>query len=238
MAIDAAGQIYLLDGGTRSVKVFSSAGVSLGEFAGGVAKYPVSLAIGLDTVSGQELIYVGYSVETTDADNVEIVMVYDLSYNLVRSFGAAERLAFSYFDADWNPMGVPSGKVAKAAGIAVDGLGRVYVADPYGKRVDIYGEQGDFLGDYVVEGNSPPVALLFDAYGRLFVSLTSGSVDLFSVDGQNVANAIPTAPSLISPVGGVRVASTTWFTSLTLRQTPLCPALYGLPVPLPRAVRV
>jgi len=138
MAIDAAGQIYLLDAGTRSVKVFSSAGVSLGEFAGGAAKYPVSIAVGRYSVTGEELIYVGYSVEALDAVNTEIVMVFDLNYKLVRSFGAAVKLAMS-------DAGAPSGEVAKAAGITVDGFGRVYIADIYGKRVDIYSEQGDFV---------------------------------------------------------------------------------------------
>lgn len=200
MAIDAAGQVYLLDSGTRSVKVFTSAGVSLGEFAGGAARYPVSLAVGIDTVSGEELVYVGYSVEEKTADNLEIIMVYDLSYNLVRSFGLAVKLAYS-------ETGPPSGSVAKANGLALDGFGRVYVADTYGKRVDIYSEQGDFLGDYALGGSGTPSSLLFDVYGRLFVSMTSGQVDIFSVDGRNVANVVPTMPSLLSPIGGIRIGT-------------------------------
>ncbi|MDT8316471.1 MAG: hypothetical protein RQ824_00580 [bacterium] len=202
MAIDAAGQIYLLDSGTRSIRVFTSTGVSLGEFAGGSGKYPVSLAVGVDTVSGEELVYVGYSVESLDAVNTEIVMVFDLNYNLVRSFGSAVKLAIS-------DSGAPSGEVAKAAEIAIDDFGRVYLADTYGKRVDIYSERGDFLGEYSVRGDSSPVNLLFDLYGRLFVSLSSGRIDILSVDGMNVANVIPTAPSLLSPIGGMRIVSAT-----------------------------
>lgn len=201
MAVDGAGQIYLLDSGTRSVKVYSSAGVQLGEFAGGAAKYPVSIAIARDSISGEELIYVGYSVETTDADNTEIVMAYDTSYNLVRSIGA------TVTNVSWRSPLPPSGEVLKASGLAVDSVGRVYVADNYGSRIDVYSEQGDFLMDYSVGLDSAPVAVLFDLYGRLFVSLLSGSVKVLSVDGQNVANAVPTAPSLLSPTGGMRIDS-------------------------------
>ena len=118
----------------------------------------------------------------------------------MRSFGVAVSLAYS-------EVAPASGDVARASGLAVDDSGRVYVADAYGKRIDVYSEQGDFLGDYYLEGSGVPSSLLFDAFGRLFVSMSSGKIDVFSVDGRNVANVIPTAPALVSPIGGMRIGS-------------------------------
>ena len=209
MAVDAAGQIYLLDAGTRSVKVFSSAGVGLGEFAGGAGKYPVSIAIGKDSVFAEDRVYIGYSIEVSKAVDTDLIEVYDTDRLLVTGvdFGLVVKPVMPRCSSYTSCDDVPSGDVAKAAGIAVDNLGRVYVADDYGERINIYSEQGVFLGEYPVVGNSPPDSLLFDIYGRLFVSHSSGRIDIFSVDGQNVANVIPTRPSLLSPIGGVRIGS-------------------------------
>ena len=91
MAVDLSGTLYLADSVGSIVKVFTSAGLHIADFGNDAVWHPNSIAIGqgvgADKETPQELIYVGYSVESSDSNNNNMVVVYDLDRTIVRSFG-------------------------------------------------------------------------------------------------------------------------------------------------------
>lgn len=305
MAVDSGGNIYVVDGTSRLVRVYSVSGVHLADFGGADPQapcypdcrwIPMSIAIGPDSVSGEEVIFVGYAFMALDSNNDAMVMVYDASYRRLpgRSFGVP-------FVPDNNTQDTPGRtEITAVAGLAMDENGRIYVTDPYGDthggRVLVFEDQGRnryeyavasgstttqivlgageganiSVGDYVyldpdasddaiysysgrypirigyewnyeevsvaaVNGDvltvmpalsvAPPEgrslyagvyelltgesvhAVLYDMYGRLFVTDATGTIRIYSVDGNNVPNVAPTAPYFISPLGRIRIAT-------------------------------
>lgn len=71
-------------------------------------------------------------------------------------------------------MGFWGGLFRVSAGVAFDKLGRVFVADFYNHRIQIFDSAGTFLGQFGEEGKDPaqfdgPTALAISGEGTVYV---------------------------------------------------------------------
>ena len=70
--------------------------------------------------------------------------------------------------------GSSPGSFNVATGIEVDRQGRVYVADFYNHRIQVFTDDGDFLVEFGAQGSAPgeferPTDVAVDAQGGIFV---------------------------------------------------------------------
>lgn len=217
MAVDSAGYLYIVESVSRKVKVFTSSGAFSSSFGdtvklitdlnldgiddGCTKCYPASIDIDYNEIEGIEKIRVGYNVEWLDADNNNAMIVtFDIN-----------GVPLDYMGVPFKPgtfAEVPTdNELTKISGLATDNTDRIYIADNYAKRIVVFSEDGSLLTSLLLE--SIPGNVMIDSFGRLFVSSMSGKVDIYSIDGQDVPNAVPTAPYFISPVGGDMVKTRT-----------------------------
>ncbi|MDH3972762.1 MAG: hypothetical protein OEV42_00665 [Deltaproteobacteria bacterium] len=217
MAVDSAGYLYVVDSASRNVKVFTSSGsfsfafgdvvrlvtdLNLDGIDDGCTKcYPVSVDVKYDEVKGIEKIRVGYTVEWIDANNNNAMIVtFDIS-------GAPAGYMGTPFKPGTYEAAPAYNELTKVNGLATDSAGRIYVADNYARRVVVFSEEGSVLTVLPLE--SIPSNVMVDHFDRLFVSAMNGRVDIYSIDGKDVPNAVPTTPYFISPVGGDIVKTAT-----------------------------
>ena len=141
-------------------------GVDLGQL-----NHPRGIAVGPDG-----------NVYVVDSDNHR-VQVFDAAGNSLRAWGSNCNLATGVgcqdLDGD-GPMVVGDGQFQEPWGIAVDGDGRVYVADTWNHRIQVFDTDGNFLSKWGLYGQtmSDPVLLYgprdvaVDATGQVFVTDT------------------------------------------------------------------
>jgi hypothetical protein len=178
IAIDSAGKIYVADSDTDEIKIYNSDGSYDTKFGvsgsgDGFFNFPTSIAI---DEAAEELIITdlqlmvdpyGGRLEQTR------VHVYDKNsgYAYKRSFG---------------DYGVGDGKIAKVMGAAVDGVGRVYVADSVQHVVHVYDSvSGGFLGT-IFDLTNPlrnPLGIAIGDGNRLYIaSLSTSQVEVYGID--------------------------------------------------------
>lgn len=212
MAFDSAGYLYVAATSVGEVRVFSPDGSLASVFGDGDGMYPVSLAVGpgmsFDGSGLEEQVFVGYASDVSATMNESMIVVYEPgSWLEVRSFGEP----YSRSAAETTTEGIEDlaepYQIVRVGGITVDDKGRVFVADTYGHRVVMFDEFGDYYATELALSFSPS-DVSFDEDGRLLVSVRDGSVRIYSVDGSDVENVVPTAPRFVSPSGGISVPGT------------------------------
>lgn len=163
--------LYVVDGGHDTVGAFAPDGLWLFDLAapaddGGVWTFPTGLAV----APGGERVY------AVDHDRAS-VRVYDADGVWQASFGG---------------YGADPGELTRAQGVAVDPSGRVYVADAFQGRLQVFSPTGAHLGYAGDFGDAPeqlwlPSDATFDPYHRLLVtSYRTAAVVIYDVDGQSV----------------------------------------------------
>lgn len=176
ITLDAGGNIYVIDGGTDQVRVFApdySPSFSFGGTgtANGLFKKPSAVVV---NEAASELVV---------SDLAEAMTVVGYSYTMsarVQVFGldGSFKRSFKTLNAD--------GALVRPLGVAVDTVGRIYVADSYQNLVAVYDSVGTHLGD-IFDTASPlnnAVDMAFaPGTGRLFVvSLNTPSVETYGID--------------------------------------------------------
>ena len=171
IAIDpATGNVYIMDGATDVVRVFTADGVPVTTIGGsgaaeGLFSRPTGMTI--DTVNGELLVM--------DQGNFR-VSVYDLAGNYDRCLGFVRISSFS-----------PDAAFERGAGVWVDPTGRIYVVDTLVGNVKLFDSNGGVIGALGRYGTGRgelriPVDLVGDSFGRLFVSsANNGRVEVFGL---------------------------------------------------------
>lgn len=169
VAVDSSGNAYVADSKDNRIKVFDSAGSLLYSFGGkgtgdGYLNFPVSVAI---SESAGEVIVSDLQPTSTGYRGAGI-QVFDRTGTFKRRFGG---------------YGEGQGLFLRPMGLAVDGTGRIYVADSYQNVVQVFGSNGAFLQG-VFDSAHPVRTPMGIAYclktDRLFVaSLNTGKVEVY-----------------------------------------------------------
>lgn len=152
VALDAAGNLYVVDRGNHRVQKLGPQGEPLAAWGGlgtepGQFQDPLAIAIAADG-----------SVYVTDYRN-ERVQKFDGTGKLLGSWGEA---------------GTGPGQFSGPAGVAVDGSGRVYVVDRGNSRVQVFAADGSYIGSFGSEGTGKgqflrPSGMTVDDVGKIYV---------------------------------------------------------------------
>lgn len=182
VAVDSAGYTFVADSKDNRIKVFDNAGDFAYSFGGegsgdGRLNFPVSVAI--DEKAGE--VIVSDLQQTLGGYRGAGVQVFDRNGTFRRRFGG---------------YGAGQGQFIRPMGVAVDGTGRIYVADSYQNVVQVFGADGSFIRG-VFDPAHPMRTPMGIAYcrknERLYVaSLNTSKVEVFGHapagggDGQQV----------------------------------------------------
>ncbi len=159
VGVDRQGRIYVADFYNHRVQPFSANYSALpqigkkGRIFGGNFDYPTDVAIGPDD-----------SLYVADGYN-----------NRIQKFSPEGE-----FVTKWGGFlgtglkGDSSGSFDVATGIEVDAQGRVFVADFYNNRIQIFNSAGDFLVEFGAQGNAAgefdrPTDMTVDSQGNIYV---------------------------------------------------------------------
>lgn len=194
------GDVYVADLKAHGVKVFGAdlaRKATLGSLGSGNGQFRMPLSLAWDRDAG-ELYVVDLPLTGTEAGSSAgvRVQVLDRQGNYLRSFGS---------------FGRGDGFLISPAGVALDGAGRVYVADSFQNVVQVFDAQGAFLGS-IFDLQRPmrtPLGLTYSrSAGRLFVgSLNLKKVDVYQVGTETHTVSIEVAGSgSVAPAGPVAVA--------------------------------
>jgi uncharacterized protein (TIGR03663 family) len=149
----------------------------------GQVNHPRGVAVGPDG-----------NVYVLDSDNHR-VQVFDAGGVFLREWGSQCNLSTDVGCADLDgdgPMGYSDGQFQEPWGIAVADDGRVYVADTWNHRIEVFDSEGTFLNKWGTYGQTTDAMSVFygprdvavDQDGRLFVSDTGNKrIMVFDQDG-------------------------------------------------------
>ncbi len=186
LVVAADGRIFVADSPQHEVKVYAANGDYLFGFGtqgsgSGQFQFPVCLALNPQ----QTEIFVA------DQGNSR-VQVFDLAGNFLRTFGQSPYQQ----GGQW----VFQGTFTRLQGLAVDVLGRVYVADAYQNHLQVLSSEGDFLGFIAtnLQGEQYfwlPMDVAI-AGNKLYVASTANSqIQVFTLE--DVAGTPETAPETL-----------------------------------------
>jgi len=192
IAIDAAGNIYVVDSGNHRIQKFDSTGKFLGKWGArgsGDGQFEFPIGIALD--SSGKFAYV------TDKGNHRI-QKFDVSSSPVRfitKWGSECNLTATpptgrCLDPDGaGPLQVGDGQFFEPQAVVVDGAGNVYVSDTGNHRIQKFDPSGKFLLKWGRNGSAAgqfdvPRGLAFTKAGILLVvDQNNNRVQEFSADG-------------------------------------------------------
>lgn len=207
IAIDAAGSVYVADGGNHRVEKFSADGTYLSQFdtknllpsevvvdAKGNITVAGPLGMGTDNeiaITGQGQVYRFNSAGTFQAqvgsgsstglavDAAGNLYVSDAQNNRVEVFKADGTFLFQF-----GTPGIANGQFANIEGITLDGGGNIYVADLDNSRIEKFKSDGTYLAQIAtnVGGSGAriyPQNVAVDGSGTVYVSDANHPVQVY-----------------------------------------------------------
>jgi uncharacterized protein (TIGR03663 family) len=202
-AIDADGNLYVADTFNHRIQVFDQNGKvvrSFGSFGGGDGQLYEPRGVAVDADG---------NIFVADTWNARVAK-FDRSGRFVTSWGQGLN-DFGDGKKATQTNGTLEGNAAQPLGffgprgIAVDGQGKVYLADTGNKRIVVTDGEGNFTQQWGYGGGQPgefdePAGVSVDAVGRVYVADTwNGRVQVFAPDSSGQINPQPVA---VWQVGG------------------------------------
>lgn len=129
--IDAQQNVWLADVGQHVVRKFTPAGELL-------------LTLGTPGAYGDDQTHLNKPTDMVIAPTGDVFVTDGYGNNRVVHFTAAGK-----FVATWGRLGAAPGEFSQPHAIAIDSQGRLYVVDRYNVRVQIFDQQGKFLGQWL-----------------------------------------------------------------------------------------
>ncbi len=167
IAIDAAKNVYVVDGGNHRIQRFTLNGVFITKWGG------------FGSATGQ---FVDPSAVATDAAGD--VYVADSSNRRIQKFTSS-----GAFIRQWGSIGSGNGQFSDLGGVATDAAGNVYVVERSNRRVQKFSSNGVFITKWGGSGAgngqfSFPNGVATDAAGNVYVADTENNrVQKFSSNG-------------------------------------------------------
>jgi DNA-binding beta-propeller fold protein YncE len=173
IAVDSSSMVYVADSKNDKIKVYNANGTFRFSFGAsgsqsGRFHFPTSLAV---DNAAQELYVTDLpQMQTRDglAESAR-VQVFTLRGVFKRSFGV---------------YGQGDGMLTRPAGVAVDGTGRVYIADSYQNVVEVFDNTGQYLTTLYDLANPMrnPLGIVVSGSGHVFIaSMNTGRVEVYGV---------------------------------------------------------
>jgi sugar lactone lactonase YvrE len=150
VAVDASGNVYVVDYGNSRIQKFMSNGTYLTQWGttpgtgNGQFVNPTGVA-----VEGRGSVYVNGNVYVADRGNHRIQVFTNSGAYLTQ----------------WGTFGTGNGQFAGPGGVAVDASGNVYVADTYNHRIQVFTRGGVYLTQWGTSGVDP-IPWTPDHWGR------------------------------------------------------------------------
>ncbi|MEW6218941.1 MAG: hypothetical protein AB1634_05315 [Thermodesulfobacteriota bacterium] len=198
LGVTTEGKVYVADGLANTVKVYDAGGAQLfsfGEPGGGEGQLHTPTALAIDEGNGRVLV-ADLPVRTSRKGSYEAarVQAFDLAGRFLQVVG---------------DFGVGEGSLIKPLGLAVDGAGRILVADAYENVVQVFDHAGVHQ-ETLYDGERPLRTALGVAYGleteRLFVASHKGTgVAVFGLPETHTIAVETAAGGTISPFGLLEV---------------------------------
>ena len=187
VALDATGNIFVVDRGNHRIQVFSPSGLFIRAFGGrGAASGKLSSPGGI-AIDGSGKVYVMESGNNR-------VSVFNTNGIFQYSFGAG---------------GTGNGEFSVARGIDVDATGKIYISDQGNSRIQIFDNAGNFLSTFGVAGAGNgefnfAKHIKVDGSGKIYVADDSNArIQVFDNSGNHLASIA--WPAAVSGVSGVTV---------------------------------
>ena len=181
IALDAKGNVWVLDNSNNRVEEFSATGGFIKTFGFGVSNGEVKFQICTSSCrtgvsgagSGQ---FSGPDALTIDSKGN--VWVADTGNSRIEEFNEKGEYVETVGTA-----GSGNGQLSHAEGVAVDSHGNVWVSDTYNHRLEVFTEKGVFSKVVTSSHLEEPEHLVIDAHGNVWVTDWRGGVDEFDQNG-------------------------------------------------------
>jgi peptidylamidoglycolate lyase len=151
LTVDSADNVWLTDVGRHQVFKFSHDGELL-------------LELGEHRIPGTDS---GHFNLPTD-----VAVLDDGGFFVSDGYGNSRVLKFSSdgeLEFQWGAKGSGEGDFDLPHGLALDGAGRLYVADRSNSRIQVFDREGSFISEWTREKVGRPYGVAADAAGRIFV---------------------------------------------------------------------
>ncbi|MEW6142140.1 MAG: hypothetical protein AB1597_03145 [Chloroflexota bacterium] len=167
IALDASGNIYVVDTNNHRIQKFSSNGAFItkwGSLGQGDGQFHTPRGIAIDAVG-----------------NVYVASLYS---NFIQKFTSN-----GVFIAKWSTQGSGDGQVLYPGGVAVDVNGNVYIADTGNHRIQKFSSNGTFIAKWGIQGSDDgqfrnPYGVAVDATGNIYITDTGNHrIQKFSSNG-------------------------------------------------------
>jgi len=170
VAVDSGGSIYVADTGNNRVQKFNGACIFLYKFFGDPdQKFYAPAGVAVDA----ERIYVADSGDWNASNN--LIQVFDTTY--------------VYLQFKIGGYGSGDGQLYLPYGVAADSTGKIYVADTYNCRIQVFDSSGNFLFKFGEQGIKDgqfraPSGVAVGSTGQIYVSDTQNSrIQVFDSNG-------------------------------------------------------
>lgn len=203
IAVDGQGRVYVADTWNHRIQVFDGEGNFLGKFGEGVL-----VDTGEDAAARAAHPFGFYGPRAVAVDAQGNVYVADTGNERILAYRVrpdeSGRLAFEYLY-QWGTTGSAPGQFLEPVGLAVDASGRLYVADTWNMRLQVFapGADGKIAPQPAATWEVPGWELSTGDNNKPYIAVAPGGQVYFTVPGRNYVAATDGAGKVLWVWSGV-----------------------------------